>query len=62
MNTLVWLPTILWNALMGLVPFRWTRYRPSTETERLVSQRCANEARLASYYAKRALLGRHDNG
>jgi len=58
MNILFYLPLIVLNSLVNLMPFNYKVYKPATETQRALSQSLSNERRMAAYRAKRALLGR----
>lgn len=46
---LFWLPSILLQGIMLILPFNKLTYRPSTEQERMISQDMRNMARLTMY-------------
>jgi len=56
MKTLFWLPVFLLNWLM---PFNKNTYKPSTNKQRIRSEKIRNEIRLAMYYAKK-LVNKND--
>ena len=55
---LFYLPTILLNQLILLLPFSPKRYRPATIIERELSEELRNKARLAAYRIKKRTRSR----
>lgn len=60
MKSLIWLPSIIISTFISWMPRRvfLYAYKPSTESERTISENVRNETRLAAYYAARTILGR----
>ena len=60
MKAIIYLPTLIVNALSLLLP-RWlflTTYAPQSEPVRIADEQARNALRRADYYAKRALTSR----
>lgn len=60
-RVLFYFPTIVMNTIHRFLPRRLfvATYKPSSETDRKVSQDIRNQLRRADYYAKRTLFGKN---